>query len=449
MTADIGGDKLDITAELPTRFEDDSKRLTITIQDQLGGDVGDVAVHLGVVHSGELILEETFLAPDGRLAMDITTTPAGDLQISAERRSGMILAGPEGIRVSGPVFGAGGLYTLQIRIESVGGEPVANPQTHLADLLVADSMSHDAVDAEGGSVTFTTKSYFDRITAFRYDADAGIITFGMPFDWSESRVSHIPVIHEEVHFPKEFEEFVTRGYLGTANGVELFRSSVTVDDFTTEGDRTVHFVLLQDHLRLIKAQMDRPGGSLPDHLTFTLQKTQDIRSQMSAFTRNEEFQVDMTWEPEEMYKFRSNSYLCLTGYHRQILSGVFAYGIQFDLNLYEEILPGQKTKFIFTIRDANTGETLRNSGYDFVLKQDDREIYRSSGVAVVGGDFVEYEFSEEQAGTATALIENIRGTGQHAAFVFVVVPEFGAVAILVLVASVAAAALSRRTILRY
>ena len=413
MTADIGGDKLDITAELPTRFEDDSKRLTITIQDQLGGDVGDVAVHLGVVHSGELILEETFLAPDGRLAMDITTTPAGDLQISAERRSGMILAGPEGIRVSGPVFGAGGLYTLQIRIESVGGEPVANPQTHLADLLVADSMSHDAVDAEGGSVTFTTKSYFDRITAFRYDADAGIITFGMPFDWSESRVSHIPVIHEEVHFPKEFEEFVTRGYLGTANGVELFRSSVTVDDFTTEGDRTVHFVLLQDHLRLIKAQMDRPGGSLPDHLTFTLQKTQDIRSQMSAFTRNEEFQVDMTWEPEE-------------------------------------ILPGQKTKFIFTIRDANTGETLRNSGYDFVLKQDDREIYRSSGVAVVGGDFVEYEFSEEQAGTATALIENIRGTGQHAAFVFVVVPEFGAVAILVLVASVAAAAaLSRRTILRY
>ncbi len=413
MTADIGGNKLDITAELPTRFEDDSKRLTITIQDQLGGDVGDVAVHLGVVHSGELILEETFLAPDGRLAMDITTTPAGDLQISAERRSGMILAGPEGIRVSGPVFGAGGLYTLQIRIESVGGEPVANPQTHLADLLVADSMSHDAVDAEGGSVTFTTKSYFDRITAFRYDADAGIITFGMPFDWSESRVSHIPVIHEEVHFPKEFEEFVTRGYLGTANGVELFRSSVTVDDFTTEGDRTVHFVLLQDHLRLIKAQMDRPGGSLPDHLTFTLQKTQDIRSQMSAFTRNEEFQVDMTWEPEE-------------------------------------ILPGQKTKFIFTIRDANTGETLRNSGYDFVLKQDDREIYRSSGVAVVGGDFVEYEFSEEQAGTATALIENIRGTGQHAAFVFVVVPEFGAVAILVLVASVAAAAaLSRRTILRY
>ncbi len=34
------------------------------------------------------------------------------------------------------------------------------------------------------------------------------------------------------------------------------------------------------------------------------------------------------------YKFRSNSDLCLTGYLRQLLPCVFAYGIQFDLNLY-------------------------------------------------------------------------------------------------------------------
>ena len=34
------------------------------------------------------------------------------------------------------------------------------------------------------------------------------------------------------------------------------------------------------------------------------------------------------------YKFRSNSDLCLTGDLRQMLSGVIAYGIQFDLNLY-------------------------------------------------------------------------------------------------------------------
>ena len=34
------------------------------------------------------------------------------------------------------------------------------------------------------------------------------------------------------------------------------------------------------------------------------------------------------------YKFRSNSDLCLTGYLREMLPGVIAYGVQFDLNLH-------------------------------------------------------------------------------------------------------------------
>ncbi len=37
---------------------------------------------------------------------------------------------------------------------------------------------------------------------------------------------------------------------------------------------------------------------------------------------------------ELWYKFRSNSDLCLTGYLREILPGVIAYWILFDLNLY-------------------------------------------------------------------------------------------------------------------
>ena len=34
------------------------------------------------------------------------------------------------------------------------------------------------------------------------------------------------------------------------------------------------------------------------------------------------------------YKFGSNFDLCLTGDLREVLPGVIAYGIQFDLNLY-------------------------------------------------------------------------------------------------------------------
>ena len=35
-----------------------------------------------------------------------------------------------------------------------------------------------------------------------------------------------------------------------------------------------------------------------------------------------------------LYRFRSNSDLCLTGDLPQMLPGVITYGIQFDLNLY-------------------------------------------------------------------------------------------------------------------
>ena len=43
--------------------------------------------------------------------------------------------------------------------------------------------------------------------------------------------------------------------------------------------------------------------------------------------------------PHFVHKFRSNSDLCLTGDLRQMLPGVIAYGILFDLNLYHAQLP--------------------------------------------------------------------------------------------------------------
>ena len=38
----------------------------------------------------------------------------------------------------------------------------------------------------------------------------------MPFDWREKQMSHIPVVHEEVHFPKDFVEFLSPSYAGNA-----------------------------------------------------------------------------------------------------------------------------------------------------------------------------------------------------------------------------------------
>ena len=79
----------------------------------------------------------------------------------------------------------------------------------------------------------------------------------MPFDWSEKQMSHVNVVHVESHFPKDFVEFLSLSYSGYVNGIELFKSSVSVDDYTEEDERIVHMVLLQDHLRFLKNEMKK------------------------------------------------------------------------------------------------------------------------------------------------------------------------------------------------
>ena len=62
---------------------------------------------------------------------------------------------------------------------------------------------------------------------------------------------------------KDFAEFLSPSYTGYVNDIKLFKSSVTVDDYTYDDERTVHFVLLQDHLRYLKNEMRALEQPLP------------------------------------------------------------------------------------------------------------------------------------------------------------------------------------------
>jgi predicted secreted protein with PEFG-CTERM motif len=223
----------------------------------------------------------------------------------------------------------------------------------------------------------------------------------MPFDWSEKQMSHVPVVHVEVHFPKDLTEFFTPGYSGYANGIKLFKSSVTIDDYTEEDERIVHFVLLQDHLRILKNDMKKSNESLPDNIVFTLFTGNEIELPLIAYTKSEDFKVNLSWDPVE-------------------------------------IEPGINTNFVFTIRDGQTSEPLRNSDYTFIIIQNGKEIYRTSGSALIGGDFEKYTFGEDQTGPMIIKFENIRNTGEEVEFGIVVAPEFGAVTLIILVISITA-----------
>jgi len=402
---DIQGKKISITVEMPMYFENDQEQITITaIEKETRENAKNVTFLIGLFHENELIFRNYFFAENGILPIKIIPTQEGEVTIHGEQDS--LLGAWHGtksnpIEITGPIFISGGLYNFEIEVRTID-EPtniIEDSGIYNADLSVIEIISYIQKDEENHDVKFRLKSYFDKISNFEYDSEAKQVTFEMPFDWSEKQMSHVPVVHIEVHFPKDLTEFLTPSYSGYANGIKLFKASVTIDDYTEENERIVHFVLLQDHLRFLKNEMKKSDESYPDNIIFRLSTAENIELPLVAYTKSEDFKLNLSWDPVE-------------------------------------IKPGININFVFTIRDGKTSEPLRNSDYTFVIIQNGNEIHRTSGTAQIGGDFEKFTFAEDQTGPMIIKFENIRNTGQETEFGIVVAPEFGTVTLIVLVTSI-------------
>jgi hypothetical protein len=394
---DYNGREILVSVEVPPYFEESGdKVININAFDnEVNENAKNVTFLIGLYHKDQMIFRNYFFTPDGNLSIHVKPTNEGEIEIFAEQDSllgAWYATESQEIELVGPIFNSGGLFHFEIELRTID-EPtniVENLPTYVADVSMVETTNFHEKDMEGNDINFRTKSYFDKLSSFNYDPQKNIITLKIPFNWNEKIISHIPVVHEEVHIPKNFSDFLTPSYTGKVNGIELFKSNVIVDDFTEEDERIVHFVLLQDHLQYLK-QQQKSAEKMPDFMLFTLEASENIEFPMSAVTRNEQFQVDLSWEPIE-------------------------------------IEPGKNSRFVFTIRDAATGDNLRKSSYNFVILQNNKEIYRTSGLAQVGGSFEDYTFTESQTGPTIIRFENIRGTEWDTEFGVVVVPEFGILA---------------------
>ncbi|MFB5635643.1 MAG: PEFG-CTERM sorting domain-containing protein [Nitrosopumilus sp.] len=404
-SVDVQGKQLSIMVEMPMYFENQQDQITITaVEDESKENAKNVTFLIGLFHKDKMIFRNYFFAENGVLPIIVTPTEDSEITIHGEQDS--LLGAWHGtesnpVEISGPLFNSGGLYNFEIEVRTID-EPtniIEDSGIYNADLSLIETISFIQQDSENNDVEFRSKSYFDTVTNFVYDSDAKEIRFEMPFDWSEKQMSHVSVVHVETHFPKDFVEFLPPSYSATVNGIELFKSSVSVDDYTEDNERIVHLVLLQDHLRYMKNEMKKSDKPLPDNMLFTLSTSEDIAFPLEAYTKSEDFKINLSWDPLE-------------------------------------VQPEVPTNFIFTIRDGRTNEPLRSSDYTFVIIQNGKEIHRVSGMAQVGGDFEKFTFGEGQTGPTIIKFENIRNTGQETEFALVVVPEFGSIVIFVLMISI-------------
>jgi predicted secreted protein with PEFG-CTERM motif len=392
--------KISVTTQIiPTEFSESAqKQIVMTVTDSLTTQNVDAVLLVALHHEGSQIFRESFATTNGILRIDVNPTDDPEIKIT----------GTDPIQISGPILNSGGLYRFDVEIKSLDSNELQN-QAFSTYITSITNHYYDEQGKDGTPVEFRVKSYYDKVSGFDYSPETNSITLEMPFEWSEQNISHTEVVHEEIHFPKGFADFMVPSYSGTVNGIDLFKSSVTIDDYSIEDERIVHFVLTQDTIRYLKQAQKSAGIENPQGMKFELKVGEKLVFPVIAMTKDESLQVDMSWEPET-------------------------------------IEPGKNTKFIYTFRDGKTGELLRNTSYDFVILQNGKELYKKSANAQIGGDFADYTFTESQKGQTTIQFNNLRGTGQGTEFTIMVVPEFGPLVILVLGSAVAAIIILGRSV---
>ena len=403
----VGSKKIMITTQItPTEFSEDSeKKIIVTTADTVTNqNINNVTLLISLYHEGNLIFKDSFFDSGGTMAIDIKPSETAKTEITGNWNSDVgawYRTEAKPVELVGPVFGSGGLYHFEIEIKTIGdpGNVLQNQGPFVADVTLATSQPYDEHDKDGNPVSFGVKSYYDKVSSLDYEPETNSVAFEMPFDWKEQNISHIPVVHEEVHFPKSFGDFFAPSYVGKLNGIELFKSSVIIDDYSDENERLVHIVLSQDNLNHLK-QVQKSSGIEPQNMRFTLEPNNNLVFPVIAMTKDAQIQVDLSWDPLV-------------------------------------IEPGKNTKFIFTFRNANTGDLLRNTPYDFVISQNGKELYKKSGNAQIGSDFVDYVFSESQKGQTSIRFENLQGTDRSTEFAITVVPEFGQLALVVMSIAIA------------
>jgi peptide/nickel transport system substrate-binding protein len=343
---------------------------------KLNTTIPGVDFHIVVELRNETLLNERFHASDGVVAANLIPDAGIEgWEINGNPPSDRVEVSQGPIELRSRIMSAGGLYHVAATIESSSPGIAVGPDKTF-DLYVSIGRTYN-YDTQGGQMV--AKTYYDDINNFEYSNNT--ISFETPFTWNADYVAQVPVLHMEVQFPKTIEELQVNSYRGTMNSRELEAQAVVIDDYSSEQNRIVHFVVSNSMLRRFAETMDT------DVAAFTLRPADKPK-----------FPLDIMSLPSEKFLFQ------------------LAWGP--DL-----IETGTPTTFVMNVQDPATGDLVRGSSFDFVLTQDGREIHMQHLSSDFGTYSYDYTFS--RTGTVTLAANNINGQGESSSIDLVVLQGIG------------------------
>jgi hypothetical protein len=320
----------------------------------------------------EILLDQRFRSSDG--IVNANLIPEQDIQgweVNGQANPSAAVEVSQGtpVELRSRILTAGGLYHIVAIIEnSSPGLKMQSDQKFDLYVSIGSSYMFDVQTAQSEE-QMVVKSYYDEIGNFSYSNKT--IKFETPFTWDRAYVDQVPVLHMEVQFPKTIEELQTNSYSGTLNGEVLEAQAVVIDDYTSEQNRIVHFVINNPMLSRISERINDSNVAV-----FTL-----------APVDRPKFPLDILSLPGERFLFQ----------------------LSWGPDIIETGVP---ITFVMNIQDPATGDLLRGSSFDFVLLQDGNEIHNNHMSSDFGTYSYDYTFSN--AGRVTLAANNINGQGESA-----------------------------------
>jgi hypothetical protein len=274
------------------------------------------------------------------------------------------------VELQSRILTAGGLYHIIVVIEkSSSGLTLESDQKF--DLFVSIGSSYIFnVQTSQSEEQMGVKTYYDKITNFDYSNKT--IKFEMPFTWDRTYVDQVPVLHLEVQFPKTLEDLQINSYRGTLNGRELESQAIVIDDYSSEQNRIVHFVI---------------NNAMLSRIAETINGSSNIAAFTLAPVEKPKFPLDILSLPGEKFLFQ----------------------LSWGPDIIETGVP---ITFVMNIQDPSTGDLLRGSSFDFVLIQDGNEIHNEHLSSEFGTYSYQYTFSK--AGRVTLAANNINSQSESA-----------------------------------
>jgi len=353
-----------------------------------GVNVENVTYFIMLTKQNEVLFDVTEQRDDGTFILKLHTTESDQIVVEEAGSDffGSLFDGGKVVNVKGNAFSSGGLYEFKVIITT--GDDYSNvlspPLDYDVGISFLDKTSYNINDINFGQQELGIITYYDLINDdFNYDQSKKMITYSMPFDWSEENILVTPTMHQEIIIPKTFGDLMVENFSANVNGFQVQESVLTIDDFSPQ-NRLVHLVLNQNDL----LKISKTVGGFPNKMDFSIMPSGD-NLPLTTMTENAQFRLNLSWEPQN-------------------------------------IKSGSTATFFFEILDAFLLDRQVAVSYDLSILYDGEKIVDASGFSAdAGHSMVKFDIPDDVTGVITLQFENLNGSDLADASFPVVVNRIG------------------------